>query len=316
MRGAKIAADVCFCAAEDMNADMGSGEGHCMRRAGRLWHTGRCGYRQVWPWGVRATLLWLLVLAGTAAAQWWQTDVHVVETLSRGQVDWTAGAVLNRASATGTTLRGAGALTEQAAVQAARQGLWEELAQVRLDARQLLGLAILHTEAQRQALEAFIAQAAVVETRYLPRGIVETAVQLPFAGQLTALLLSPSSTVIPEAEPGTEAAHTGVVIDARGLAIQPALLPRIVDEGGQPLYAPEVVNVEAAVQQGYIAYAKAFDQAPAQARIGERPLVLRALRVAGDTRVDLVLSHAEATRIRDYAATRHLVRQCRILIVM
>ena len=78
--------------------------------------------------------------------------------------------------------------------------------------------------------------------------------------------------------------HTGVVIDARGLAIQPALFPKIMDERGQTLYAPESVDREAAVQQGYVAYAKAFDQAPAQARVGEHPLVLRALRVAGDPR--------------------------------
>jgi len=287
-----------------------------MRAVEEPWQTGRCWYWWVWPWGVRVGLLCLLALAGPATAQWWQTDVHVVETLPHGQVDWTAGAVLSRGSATGTTLRGARAVTDQAAVQAARQGLWGGLEQVRLDARQMLGPALLQDEVQRQALEPFIAQAAVVETRYLPGGTVETAVQLPFAGRLTALFLAPSSAVIPEAEPRSEAAHTGVVIDARGLAIQPALFPRIVDESGRPLYAPEVVDAEAAVQQGYVAYAKAFDQAPAQARIGERPLVLRALRVAGDTRVDLVLSHAEATRIRDYAATRRLLRQCRVLIVM
>jgi hypothetical protein len=287
-----------------------------MRVAEGSSQTGHGWYQRGWPWGVRIGLLWLLALAGTAAAQWWQTDVRVVETLPRGQVDWTEGAVLSRGSATGTTLRGARALTDQAAVQAARQGLWGGLEQVRLDARQMLGPTLLQVEAHRQALEALIAQAAAVETRYLPGGTVETAVQLPFAGRLTALLLAQPSAVIPDGEPRSEAVHTGVVIDARGLAIQPALFPRIVDESGQSLYAPEVVDVEAAVQQGYVAYAKAFDQAPAQARIGEHPLVLRALRVAGDTRVDLVLGNAEATRIRDYAATRRLVRQCRVLIVM
>ena len=303
-----------------------------MRGAEGLSQTGRGWYQRGWPWGIRVGLLWLLALAGTAAAQWWQTDVRVVETLPGGQVDWTEGAVLSRGSATGTTLRGARALTDQAAVQAARQGLGGALAQVRLDARQMLGPTLLQAEAHRQALEALIAQAAAIETRYLPGGTVETTVQLPFAGQLIALLLlpspatasaegaqlhgRPSSVVSPDGEPRSEAVHTGVVIDARGLAIQPALFPRIVDESGQSLYAPEVVDVEAAVQQGYVAYAKTFDQAPAQARIGERPLVLRALRVAGDTRVDLVLGNAEATRIRDYAATRRLVRQCRVLIVM
>jgi hypothetical protein len=256
------------------------------------------------------------MLVGAVAAQWAPTETRVIETLQRGQVNWTEGLVLNRDSATGTAQRGAGDLTRQAAAQAARQGLLVALDQVRLDARQMLGPVLRQVATQRQELEALVAQAAVVETRYLPGRAVETTVQLPFAGRLTALLLAPPSATTPDGEPKTEAAHTGVVIDARGLAIQPALLPRIMDEMGQTLYAPDLVDVESAVQQGYVAYAKAFDQAPAQSRIGERPLVLRALRVAGETRVDLVLSQAEATRIRDYAATRRLVRQCRVLIVM
>src|SRR5262249_41760559 len=149
------------------------------------------------------------------------------------------------------------ARTSQAAAQAARQGLWAILDQVRLDASQMLGPAVRQMQERRHELEASVAQAVVVETRYAP-GTVETTVQLPFAGRLTALFLAPASAVTSDAEPKPEAAHTGVVIDARGLAIQPALFPRIVDESGQTLYAPEVVDVEAAVQQGYVAYAKAF----------------------------------------------------------
>jgi hypothetical protein len=204
----------------------------------------------------------------------------------------------------------------QAAIQAAQQGLLRIFDQVHFDARQMLGQVVRQAEAPRQELEGLVTQTTVVETRYFPGGMVETTVQLPFAGQFTALFLPVVSTVTPDNEPKAEAVHTGVVIDARGLAIQPALFPQIVDERGQTLYAPESVDREAAIQQGYVAYAKAFDQAPAQARIGERPLVLRALRVAGEARVDLVLSDAEATRIRDYVATRRLVQQCRVLIVM
>ena len=261
-------------------------------------------------------MLGLLVVAGSAAAQFWSTEVRVTETLSQGQIDWTDGLVLSRDRATSSERRGAGVAAVQAATQTARQGLLRVFEQVRFDARQLLGQAVRQAEAPRQELEALVVHATVVETRYYPGGAVETAVQLPFAGQLTALFLPTISSVTPDGEPRTEAVHTGVVIDARGLAIQPALFPRIVDERGQTLYAPESVDREAAVQQGYVAYAKAFDQAPAQTRIGEHPLVLRALRVAGESRVDLVLSDAEATRIRDYAATRRLVRQCRVLIVM
>ena len=240
----------------------------------------------------------------------------MTETLSQGQVDWTDGLVLSRDRVTSAARRGEGGATVQAATQAARQRLLRVFDQVRFDASQMLGPAVRQAEAPRQELEALVVHATVVETRYFPGGAVETVVQLPFAGQLTALVLPAVSSVTPDTESRTEAVHTGVVIDARGLAIQPALFPRIVDERGQTLYAPESVDREAAVQQGYVAYAKAFDQAPAQARIGANPLVLRALRVAGETRVDLVLGDAEAIRIRDYAATRRLVQQCRVLIVM
>jgi len=270
----------------------------------------------LWRWRGHIAVFGLLVIASSAAAQLWLTEVRVTETLAHGQVDWTDGLVLSRDSATSAARRGAGVAAVQAATQAARQGLLRIFDQVRFDATQMLGQAVRQAEAPRQELEALVAHATVVETRYFPGGAIETAVQLPFAGQLTALFLPAVSSVTPDSEPRTEAVHTGVVIDARGLAIQPALFPRIVDERGQTLYAPESVDREAAVQQGYVAYAKAFDQAPAQVRVGEHPLVLRALRVAGETRVDLVLSDAEATRIRDYAATRRLVRQCRVLIVM
>jgi len=261
-------------------------------------------------------MLGLLVVAGSAAAQFWATELRMTESFSQGQVDWTEGLVLSRDRATSAARRVAGGAAVQAATQAARQGLLRVFDQVRFDARQMLGQAVRQAETPRQELEALVVRAIVVETRYFPGGAVETAVQLPFAGQLTALLLPASFSVPPDGEARTEAVHTGVVIDARGLAIQPALFPRIVDERGQTLYAPESVDREAAVQQGYVAYAKAFDQAPAQTRIGEHPLVLRALRVAEEARVDLVLSDVEATRIRDYAATRRLVRQCRVLIVM
>ena len=287
-----------------------------MRRASGWWQAARRCSQRLWSWRGPIAVCGLLVIASHAAAQFWSTEVRVTETLAQGQVDWTDGLVLSRDSATSAARRGTGVAAVQTATQAARQGLLRMFDQVRFDATQMLGQAVHQAEVPRQELEGLVAHATVVETRYFPGGAVETAVQLPFAGQLTALSLPPASSVTPDSEPRTEAVHTGVAIDARGLAIAPALFPRIVDERGQTLYAPESVDREAAVQQGYVAYAKAFDQAPAQARIGEHPLVLRALRVAGATRVDLVLSDAEATRMRDYAATRRLVRQCRVLIVM
>src|SRR5262245_16543283 len=107
-----------------------------MRTLPQWWYTGRCWRRLVSPWGLRLGVVWLLVVGSAAAAQWVPTEARVIEALRRGQVNWTEGLVLSRDSATGTASQGAGALTRQAAAQAARQGLLVVLDQVRLDARQ------------------------------------------------------------------------------------------------------------------------------------------------------------------------------------
>ncbi len=272
---------------------------------------------RLWPWGlVVLSLCGVVGLVGSGEAQWFSTDSRVLEPLPHGHVNWTDGVILGRDSATGTLRPKAGAATSQAATQLARQRVHMALMQVRLDARQTLGERLGQGGDTPQSLAALATRAEVVAMRYGASGEVEATVQVAMAGPLTALVLPPGTGIRPENEPRSEAVHSGIVIDARGLAIQPALFPRLVDAGGQLLYAPEVVETEAAVQQGYVAYAKAFDQPPAQARIGERPLVLRALRVVDAARVDLVLSEGDAARLREYAATRRLLQQCRVLIVM
>jgi hypothetical protein len=258
----------------------------------------------------------LLVMVHVAVAQFGSTDIRVTDTLTHGSIHWTEGLARSWGKATGAMSRGSAGVTSQAAAQAARQELVRLFGQIRLDATQTLEQAVRLVDGRQQALEILLEQATVAETRYGPGGTVETAVQMAFAGGFMALFLPPTSAAVPESPAGAAAVHTGVMIDARGLAIQAALFPNIVDEQGQPLYTPERVEREAAIQQGYMTYARAFDQAPVLARIGENPLVVRALRVASATRVDLVLSQAEASRLRDYAATYRLLRQCRVVILM
>lgn len=265
-------------------------------------------------WGYRLALGLLLVVTGLAMAQFASTETRVIETLTHGSVNWTDGLALGQGRATGATRRGTAA-TGQAAIQEARQALGRLLGHVRLDATQTLGQAMQAGLAPASGLEAVLEQATVAATQYGAGGVIDTTLQLPLAGPLTALLLPPPADKA-DSDAKVEAVHTGVVIDARGLAVNPALLPRIVDEQGQPIYTPALVEREAAIQQGYVAYAKTFDQVPLPARVGDHPLVVRALRVVGASRVDVVLSNAEAARLRDYPATRRLVWQCRLLLVI
>lgn len=90
---------------------------------------------------------------------------------------------------------------------------------------------------------------------------------------------------------------TGLVIDARGLTLNRAMGPRILDEDGNVLY-PDRKNVpEMSVlqDQGMVAYVRDAAVTP---RSGKEPLIVAALAVAGAGRDDLVVSREAAVAIR------------------
>jgi hypothetical protein len=133
-------------------------------------------------------------------------------------------------------------------------------------------------------------------------------------GPFTALLWPEPLAPVETAEPAAEAVHTGIIIDARGLAVQPALLPQIFDEEGHTLYAPAVVRVDMARQRGYMVYAAALDSPQIAPRVGNNPLVLRARRVADRSRVNLIIQQADALQIQRSTALQSLLAQCRVVI--
>jgi hypothetical protein len=249
-------------------------------------------------------------------ALWQHTDV--LDALTTGEVNWTTGVVQSRGWASPSARDKAISQQEQTvymhATQAARQRLLETIAQLRYDTTQTVAKVLQQTERQRR-LEALVAEAEVIQTRYGERGTVESTVQLALFGPVTALLLPELSAPVAEAEPASDGVYTGIVIDARGLALQAALFPRLVDEQAQPVYDLMHVDADFAVRRGYIAYASTATEAQARSRVGEHPLLVRARRVAGEERVDLVLRQSDAMQLQGHDETRQLLRQCRVLIL-
>jgi hypothetical protein len=163
-------------------------------------------------------------------------------------------------------------------------------------------------------LEALVAKAEVVQTRYLPQGAVESTVQIPLFGGLAALLWPGTTTASGPVAEAASGVYTGIVIDARGLALQPALFPRILDEDGQVLYAPESVQAEVAMQQGYVAYTRVIDSSQVESRVGKNALLLRARSAAGPARVNVIMSREAGPQLQ-HAAIRLLLAHGRVIIV-
>jgi len=108
---------------------------------------------------------------------------------------------------------------------------------------------------------------------------------------------APSTAPASEADP----TYTGLVLDARGLKLQRAMGPRIVDEEGRVLYPdPEHVPDMTFLQDhGMAAYVKSWRAAT---RSGDQPLNAWVERVSGPGHDDLVVSRKTAQRIREAAA--------------
>jgi hypothetical protein len=108
---------------------------------------------------------------------------------------------------------------------------------------------------------------------------------------------------------------TGLVIDARGLGLKPALLPKIVDPQGQELYVGQVVPRTNAVEQGVAGYAKDVNAAANNFRVTDNPAVMKGLSASGSARTDVVIGQADAQAFRQLGGKGDFLQYCRVIIV-
>ena len=111
-------------------------------------------------------------------------------------------------------------------------------------------------------------------------------------------------------------AYTGLVINAKGLGVLPAMAPKILDESGREIYGSRFVKREWAVKYGMVGYAKDLNQARNNERAGANPLVVNALRASGPNKADVVVSDADARRIHQAAQYQNFLEKCRVMFIV
>ena len=125
----------------------------------------------------------------------------------------------------------------------------------------------------------------------------------------------PSETKKPD--PGMQIpAYTGLVVDARGLNMRPALIPRIFDESGLELYQGSYVPPEKAAQNGLVLYTRDLTAAQTHPRVGKNPLTVKALKVKAPALSDILLSTEGAQKLRPFAGPGTFLEECRVMIVL
>jgi hypothetical protein len=173
-------------------------------------------------------------------------------------------------------------------------------------------------------LEKTAREAMVSKQVYTSALSVEITIETSLFGGFLQLVLPEEIRQIPKINPEInlkilpvigKSLYSGLVIDARGLGIEPVLDPVIVSEQGHEVYSSVFISREFAVQNGICKYVCNLDQAVMDKRIGDNPMVLKGLRKEGSKNATLVISMSDYLALEKTTERHAFLNECRVIIV-
>ena len=109
---------------------------------------------------------------------------------------------------------------------------------------------------------------------------------------------------------------TGLVLDARNLGMKPALIVRVLDEGGMELYRGRYVPPEKVALNGLALFSRDLTAAQTNPRVGKNPLTLKGSKVDRANPTDIVLAPESAQKLAPFAQKGTFLEDCRVMIVL
>ncbi len=268
----------------------------------------------------------MTIIAGAAFAQLMGT-IKDVETPvgTAGKVDWTSGVVtavgIGAPPANAANPAQARAMAERAAQVVAYRNLLEAIKGVRVDSTTTVENFMVTSDVIRTQVSGFVQGATVMDKKYMSDGSVEVTVGMKLTGALADALLPKGPDTPPTPPTGltpgmTGQVYTGLIVDARGLGVRPAMAPKILNEEGKEVYGSAWINRDWAVREGMVGYLKDPAQAKANPRVTDQPLMGKAMKVQGDARVDLVIANADAAMLFGASQNMSFLEKCRVIILV
>ncbi len=197
---------------------------------------------------------------------------------------------------------------------------------VRVNAVTLVADFAVESDVIKTEIEGIIKGTQIANIEYLSDGTVEVTLRMDFREGLSRTILNqvmqkavPVSMGVAKTEPTLTAKGTpysGLVVDARGIGARPAMAPGILNEKGVEIYGAMQVDREYAMQQGLSGYARELAAAQNNPRVTDSPLIVKALRVEGPGRSNIVISNDDADRILAASEAPSFLKKCRVMIVL
>ena len=108
---------------------------------------------------------------------------------------------------------------------------------------------------------------------------------------------------------------TGLVIDASSLDLMPAMAPKIFDDSGSLVYDINLVKADSAKKNGIAGYLRDLKSAKNHNRVGKNPVVVKAVKLAANTKTDLIISSKDAGKLNNGGKLASFLSQGKVIIV-
>ena len=267
-------------------------------------------------------------------------SIGLVQKKETGTIDWARGVVRAKGisasvktDAPKSSTSSPKALSE--AKNDARRNLLETVKRIQIASKLSVGDITDRNKTVMTQIKEMVYNAEEIEKsrKYMSDGSVEVSLQLKLHGGFAQLILpneikqiktikqlkagEKSVAAKSNTSPGRASnIYTGLLVDARSIEAIPALVPKLLDENLAEVFGPAFVSREFAVQQGMAAYYTDIQAAKADPRISDHPLIVKALRTDFPSRCNLVISTADASKLK--SASDHLVflKESRVVIVL
>ena len=278
------------------------------------------------PQLVRGMMVLLLVGALIGVGATWAQLGGVVEPAGAdGSIDWTKGVVM----ATGfgappphaVNAAQARALAERAAFLVATRNLLEVVKGIRVDSATLVENMMVSSDVIKTEVSGFIQGAQIVKKQVNPDGSVQVTVAMKLNGDFSSAFLPQSSggpevIPMPQGQGTPSTTFTGLIVDARGSGVRPAVAPKIRNEEGREVYGSAFVNRQYAVEQGMVGYLKDVESAKGNPRVTDRPLLVKALKTDGPNKTDLVISNNDAQVLHGMKEHLTFLEKARVMVIL
>lgn len=267
----------------------------------------------------------------------------LVQQFADGNVDWSRMIItakgIGAPPANAANIAQARAMARRAAIVVAQRNLLEIVKGVRIDSQTLVKDFMTQSDIIRSQVSGIVRGSRLIDVAYMSDSSVEATVAMPLMGEFSGVVIplvvkQPARPAPPMAPPMmapqppapqiqaplrppvSPAVFTGLVLDARGLGVRPAMSPKILDESGSEVYGSAFVSREYAVQQGVSGYAKDLSAAQNNPRVTDRPITVKGVKASGPARCDIAISNADAQSIKASAENLSFLQKCRVMIVL